>query len=328
MTDSNLGQATEIHHFTTADYAVLSVLVSRLRPDTPLSESQLHAADAAREPHLNFGGFLATKGGQAVGLAWYTQYADYYQPTRAVIFGGVLPEYRQRGLGNQLLSTLEPHLSGLGITHLETEVSETDQMTLAFLSRRDFSVTWRRVPYQLEVAQARIERLEPLRDGLKAQGIRVVLYDDLSGDPERDEKLRALNWRLEQDVPYGETPTELSLETFVRERLERPEVLKDAFFVALQGQDYIGMSSLWRRGTSLKRDLETEFTGVLPTYRGRGLATLLKLSGVHYAQKHGYAELRTTNDATNAAMRRVNERLGFRAQPALLRLEKIDHRVC
>ncbi len=308
----------EVRRFTSADYNVLSELASRLRPDTSWSESRLHAADAAREAHLNFGGFLAKEQEQAVGLVLYTQYADYYRPEQVVLFGGVMPEFRKHGLGSKLLSTLEHHLPGLGITHLETEVSEEDQTTLTYLTKRQFSETWRRLPYQLEVPKAQTERLEPLRDGLEAQGIRVVSYDDLSGDTERNEKLRALNWRLEQDVPYGETPTELSLDIFVRERLERPEVLGDAFFVALHGEDYIGMSSLWQRGTFL----ETEFTGVLPEYRGRGLAMLLKLMGIRYAQAHGSTELRTTNDAVNGAMRAVNERLGFRAQPALLRLEK------
>lgn len=101
-------------------------------------------------------------------------------------------------------------------------------------------------------------------------------------------------------------------------RLEPEQVLKDAFFVALEGETFIGMSSLWRYGARL----ETDFTGVLPAYRGRGIAALMKLKGVRYAQEHRFAELRTANDAVNVPMRRLNERLGFVAQPARLRLEK------
>ena len=101
-------------------------------------------------------------------------------------------------------------------------------------------------------------------------------------------------------------------------RLEPEQVLKDALFIALDGETFVGMSSLWRYGTYL----ETDFTGVLPAYRGRGVAALMKLRGVRYAQENGFAELRTANDAVNGPMRRLNEGLGFVAQPARLRLEK------
>lgn len=153
---------------------------------------------------------------------------------------------------------------------------------------------------------------------LERQGIHIKTYPQLSDDPARDEKLRALSWQLEQDVPYGEPPTELDLEAFRRERLAPAPVLEDAFYVAVSGGRYLGMSSLWDYGAYL----ETEFTGVLPEYRGRGVAALMKLLGVRYAQRRGVAEVRTTNDAGNDAMRRLNEQLGFVAQPALLRLEK------
>lgn len=145
-----------------------------------------------------------------------------------------------------------------------------------------------------------------------------MTYADLAADPDLNEKLRALNWRLEQDVPYGEAPQKLSLTESLRERLEPEKVLKDALFIALDGDGLVGMSSLWRYGTVL----ETDFTGVLPAYRGRGVAALMKLKGIRYAQKHGFAEMRTATDAVNGPMRRLNECLGFVAEPARLRLEK------
>jgi len=103
----------------------------------------------------------------------------------------------------------------------------------------------------------------------------------------------------------------------LRERLEPKAVLRNAFYIAVTGETYIGMSSLW----NFKTYLETEFTGVLPEYRGRGVAALMKLRSVHYAEQRGFPEIRTTNDVGNDAMKRLNERLGFRAQAALLRLE-------
>lgn len=201
---------------------------------------------------------------------------------------------------------------------MQTQVSQTDTAILHFLQQRGFAETWRRLDYRLNLGEADSRSLEALASKLENQNVRVTTYPELAADPARDEKLRALNWRLEGDVPYGEPFTELSLEAFLRERLEPKAVLRDAFFIAVAEETLIGMSSLWNFETYL----ETEFTGVLPEYRGRGVAALMKLRGVRYAEQRGFPEIRTTNDVGNDAMRRLNERLGFRAQAALLRLEK------
>lgn len=44
-----------------------------------------------------------------------------------------------------------------------------------------------------------------------------------------------------------------------------------------------------------------DMTGVLRPYRGRGVATLLKLRGIRYAQAHGNRPLYTVNDSANTA---------------------------
>lgn len=307
-----------IRIFTAADYLSISRIAARVDSETRLTAARLREADRTRVPGLETGGFLAQVNAQAVGFVRYTQYADLYQPEKVVLFGAVLPEFRGTGVGGQLLGALGRHLPTLGVSRVQTQVQETDAATLTFLRARGFEETWRRLEYRLDVRQADTSSLEALASRLEKQNIHVKTYLELATDPEQDEKLRALNWRLEQDVPHGKPPTELGLEAFLRQRLEPEAVLKDAFYIAVMDKAFVGMSSLWNYGTHL----ETEFTGVLPDYRGRGVAALLKLLGIRYAQHHGFSEIRTTNDAGNAPMRRLNERLGFKAQPALLRLEK------
>ncbi len=307
-----------IRRVTAADYPAISQITVQVQPETQLTAARLGEADQTRAEHLKTGSFLAEIGGLAVGFVRYTQYADLYQPEKVVLFGAVSPEHRKQGIGRELLGALEHHLPTIGVSQMQTQVSETNTVTLDFLRRRGFGETWRRLEYRLNVHEVDSSSLETLAKGLERQNIRIKTYPELVTDPDRDEKLQALNWRLEQDVPHGKKPTELSLGAFLRERLEPEAVLKDAFYIALDGDVSIGMSSLWNFGAYL----ETEFTGVLPEYRGRGVAALMKLFGIRYAQQHGFAEIRTTNDAGNKAMRRLNEQLGFRVQPALLRLEK------
>ena len=304
--------------FNEANYEAVCTVATTLQPDTLWLAERWLEADRTRAPHLKTGGLLAELEGRTVGFVRYTQHADYFQPDKVVLFGGVLPEFRRQGFGSALLGGLERQLFTLGVTQLQAEVSAADPATLTFLDRSGFRETWRRFEYRLDVRRADSSVLEPLESRLAGEGVRVVIYRDLAADPDLDEKLRLLNWRLENDVPYGEAPQKLSPVEFARECLEPEQVLKDALFIALDGETFVGMSSLWRYETRL----ETDFTGVLPAYRGRGIAALMKLKGIRYAQENGFAEVRTVNDAVNGPMRRLNEGLGFVARPALLRLEK------
>lgn len=141
-----------IRPFTAADYPALGGVASALRPDAPWTAAQLRRADQTRAPHLKTGGFLAERG-RALGFVRYTQYADLYHPDRVVLFGGVLPEFRRRGVGQRLLAALEQHLPTRSVSQLQTEVSVANSATLAFLRRAGFAETWRRLPYRLPVGK-------------------------------------------------------------------------------------------------------------------------------------------------------------------------------
>jgi GNAT superfamily N-acetyltransferase len=53
------------------------------------------------------------------------------------------------------------------------------------------------------------------------------------------------------------------------------------------------------------------FTGTLPAYRGRGLATAAKRYALRAAAARGVTRVTTSNADENAAMRAINRRLGF-----------------
>jgi GNAT superfamily N-acetyltransferase len=80
------------------------------------------------------------------------------------------------------------------------------------------------------------------------------------------------------------------------------------------------MSALDRRGPA--DALHQGFTGVLPSHRGRGIATALKLRAIAHARGLGVRAIHTRQHAGNAPMLHLNARLGFRRGPADVRFEK------
>ena len=57
-------------------------------------------------------------------------------------------------------------------------------------------------------------------------------------------------------------------------------------------------------------------TGVKRAWRRRGLATALKRALIAAAADHGIEHLTTGSEERNTPMRRLNEKLGYRPDPA------------
>ena len=63
-------------------------------------------------------------------------------------------------------------------------------------------------------------------------------------------------------------------------------------------------------------------TGVAREYRGRGIATALKVDVLARAKAAGLRAMKTVNDEPNKAMRGVNIKLGYQPVPDHVELEK------
>ncbi|MBA2301024.1 MAG: GNAT family N-acetyltransferase [Acidobacteria bacterium] len=93
--------------------------------------------------------------------------------------------------------------------------------------------------------------------------------------------------------------------------LQQPYVLPEAYFIATARGEYVGVCDLHVRGAD-PGELRHGFTGVARDYRRRGVATVLKAAAIRYARSHGYHTIRTFTERRQSAIRRINERLGFR----------------
>src|SRR5438093_416704 len=99
-----------------------------------------------------------------------------------------------------------------------------------------------------------------------------------------------------------------------RTRTSRPNLLPTGYFVAVVGDEYVGVSNLWL--SPVAGELRTGTTGVQREWRRRGIALALKVRSLEFAKKQGYLRVATENETNNHRMIAINDRLGFAKQPA------------
>jgi mycothiol synthase len=94
--------------------------------------------------------------------------------------------------------------------------------------------------------------------------------------------------------------------------VDRPGIDHGAFMLAVESATdlVVGYASLMFVPGSTTVAWH-DMTAVRSGWRGRGIATALKRATIAWAIGHGLVALDTGNDEDNAAMRAVNERLGY-----------------
>lgn len=222
------------------------------------------------------------------------------------------PQWLKREVGDLLCDRLMSDLAeakaiSVSCRHYASEIELVD-----FLKTRGFAEVSRVLDLRLNVIAADVSYFDQLRKAIEDQGISISTFtEERVRDPRCVEKLYELTTLLNQDDP-ARGPIELPAYN-AREALmwlEMPYVLPDAYFIARHGNDYVGVSDV-SRFEAVPGGLTQGFTGVRREYRLRGLATVLKVCGIAYAQSHGYEIIQTFNKPEQSAIRALNEKLGF-----------------
>jgi mycothiol synthase len=211
----------------------------------------------------------------------------------------VVPEVRRGGVGSALFERCLEHARSLDATWLSTTVDELNSPGRAFAAAHGF------VEADREVELRRTIGVEPAPGPLT--GIEVVSV------AERPELLEA-SYEAVAVQAYRDMPLPASfVATFEKWLEEEGAGILDASFVALDGREIVGYAGM-------QAHAEHGLTAVRRSHRGRGIATHLKRHQLAWAATAGVAELVTFTQGRNNAMQHVNERLGYAAQPAWLKL--------
>ena len=146
-------------------------------------------------------------------------------------------------------------------------------------------------------------------------GVELASLVDLE---DRLRELHALAMAAHADDPADPHDSEQSFEDWLRDDLGVPDLdLRGSVVAVAEGR----LAALAFVASDGAARAENEFTGTHPDYRGRGLATLAKLSTLHWARSRGIREIWTGNDSENTPMLAINRKLGY--EPAGVRRKHV-----
>jgi len=204
----------------------------------------------------------------------------------------VLPEHRRRGVGSALLRALAEHCHALQLSTMSAGVD--DAGSLAFADRFGFVEVDREVEQVRAVGDEAAPSSPPdgieVIDASQRPGLWAACFETFGQEV------------LADFAVY--TPLEISAEGW------DSEWCGDPMWLALCDGEVIGCAGLIR-DTDRPERAENSLTAVSRAWRGRGVASHLKRRTLHWAARHGLAEIYTWTQAGNASMLRLNEHLGY-----------------
>ena len=309
------------------DLKAMAAVMSSAAPRFPMTPEVLEARFASDDPALQVARWVAEDEGTLVGVAGLSQQDAAANAEAYWLHVWVAGPWQRRGVGRALLEVLEREALALGGRKLKGGVRQDVPGALALAEGGGYGRAWTRYESSLDVTPQRdFSSFAPLLAGLQDAGIVFRTVAELAGDAGRDRQLWELDWQLLSDVPMGMAFSRTPLDVWVRQRLQNPQFEPGLSFVALDPAladpltgPYIGVSTLERDPNG---DYFIGMTGVLPAYRGRGVAKGLKVQAMRALRQRGGGVIRTLNDPPNVAMLGMNAALGFERGHDFYRYER------
>ena len=234
-----------------------------------------------------------------------------------VFFGGggengfvnvrVHPDYRRRGVGNELYRPLCEHVVELGVLRATSMFDESPE-SVAFAHKRGW----------VEERAETLSTLDPRTvSDPPPSDVELVPVAQLD-----TRELHRIDEEATRDMPSLVQVEEIPYDEWLGFVWDNPLFTREGSYGALVDGKVAAISFLTANldhGRAFNM-----FTATAREYRGRGLALAVKLASTRWAAEHGITQIVTTNDETNAPMLAVNRKLGYR--PAGRRVEYLVER--
>lgn len=228
----------------------------------------------------------------------------------------VFPEHRRRGIGRELYAMVDEFLETERATVVTFFVKEDDPDSFGFAERRGY--VQERVLAESKLDLTSLD-LSAFHERVQPEGVEIFDVNDL-GDVEATWRVGHRLLNDSDDAPdadlWGKTPYE---DYYRHTRCAESYIPEGVLFAKVDGE-FAGIHT-----TGPIKDSDgwtTDYTGVLPDFRRRGVAFALKLAGARVALAKGAKWIMTHNDSANVGMLAINYALGFVPQPGYAQMRK------
>ena len=312
--------------FRLGDYERLVEIYNANYPHYAVSVSELRSRDDSIDKSkylLKRLTWLDGLTGAIVGFGEVRHVMDMYHPRKFMISMWVDPAKQGRGVGSAIYEGLAKELKGQDAIVVWTMNREDLPRHREFFLKRGFQEKMRDWESRLDLSTVNLSEFRGLFEKMLSEGITfTTLAEERRHGTSSLRKLHELVQLITADMPREVAFTPLSYEQWEALEFNSPRLLPEGYVIAKHGSDFVGLSVVYGNEKD-PRNLTQGDTGVRREFRGRGIATALKLKVIEFAQKNGYEKVKTWNDSTNAAMLAVNTKLGFKRQVGWIRMEKI-----
>ena len=314
----------KIRTFTPDDYQAIVDIHNSLnilwpeRPRTPegWAENDLHRSSKCKHQR-----WVAVEGGSVVGFASYQQCPWSYPPQGFYVNVEVFPAHQRKGIGAALYDQVMDDLQSFDPPVLRADAFTNLPQGFTFLQKRGFYEAFRETPVHLDVKAFDPSPYADLEPKLNVKGIVIKTLCELKSDPDRDRKVYELYWEANEDVPHeGDSTERPAFEEWKVWGLNDPTILHDAFFIAMHGDEYVGLRELGKNPDSDM--LLGGLLGVRRQYRNQGIGLAMQLRGIAYAREHGYPQLKTCTAVQNHPMQALFNKLGYARDPEWQQCQK------
>jgi len=314
--------------FDPSDYERLVGIYNANYPDYTISVAERRSRDES----LDRSKFLLKRftcfdreADAIVGFGEISHLTDMFHPRKFMANIIVDPERQRRGVGSAIYDRLNKELVNLNAIIIWTMTKEDLNQRIDFFQRRGFREKTRNWESRLDLSRADPEAFRKYVEKATREGISfTTLALEQHHGQDSLKKIHELVQLITADMPREAPFTPISYEQWEALSLRNPRLIPEGYMIAKDGLEYVGMSNVHRSDTEPQTLLQDD-TGVRREYRGRGIATALKLKVIEFGKTNGYETVKTWNDSTNAPMLAVNTKLGFKRQVGWIMMEKILH---
>lgn len=298
--------------FSDADYAAIAAINKTVYPERHRrAQDYKHIDSYTPQDQYDWDRTIAEWDGQPVGYGLYTRALWLDAPDLYWVGWVTHPDYRKRGIATAYRHFLDNEvLPQRTVGGLMAQARSDKPDGVRFLRHSGFNELLRHRLSVLDLTTFDPQRFAAQTEAIAARGIVLKpLSTLLDSDPDHMEKLIALHRQLQEDEPHVVESAPLSAETFRNYYMSSESYHPEGWFIALDGDQYVGWSAVFPDLTVPDR-MRNGITVIDRAYRRIGLATAMKAHALAYAKALGKRRVITGNGTTNP-MLTLNQTIGF-----------------